>query len=112
MHLRITPTFCTAPNASALAAADWWQRRLSDPARRRLVEAALAAALDLAAALARVEQARAGLRASAAERAPALVGSSSVTCNRTATEQFGFSTGGGTGGAATIAELLTPLRSP
>ncbi len=86
--------FYTAPDAG-VAPAEWWRRRLRDPALARLVEAALADAPDLAGALARVEQARAGLRATAAERLPALNGSASVTYNRTATEQFGFDTGGG-----------------
>ncbi len=93
----LPPAFYAAP-ASGLPAADWWQRRLQDPALKRLVGAALASAPDLQAALARVEQARAGLRGSQAERAPALEGSSSVTYNRTATEQFGFDTGGTPGG--------------
>jgi hypothetical protein len=91
------PAFYTAPNAAALPAADWWQRRLADPALRRLSKPRSPPRPDLAAALARVEQARAGLRATAAERAPALEGSSSVTYNRTATEQFGFDTAGAPG---------------
>ena len=95
----LPPAYYTPAAANGLPAADWWQRRLQDPALKRLVDAALAGAPDLAAALARVEQARAGLRATAAERAPALEGSSSVTYNRTATEQFGFDTGGGAGGS-------------
>lgn len=89
----LPPAYFSAP-AAGLAPAEWWQRRLRDPALARLVQAALASAPDLAAALARVEQARAGLRATEAERLPALQGSSSVTYNRTATEQFGFETGG------------------
>jgi NodT family efflux transporter outer membrane factor (OMF) lipoprotein len=62
----------------------------------------LANAPDLAAALARVEQARAGLRATEADRLPALNGSASVTYNRTATEQFGFDGGGGGPGGPQI----------
>lgn len=97
----LPPAFYTAPSAG-LAPAEWWQRRLQDPALATLVEAALANAPDLAAALARVEQARAGLRATEAERLPALNGSASVTYNRTAAEQFGFDTGGGTPGGPQI----------
>jgi NodT family efflux transporter outer membrane factor (OMF) lipoprotein len=93
----VPPAYFSAPTGG-LPAADWWQRRLTDPALKRLVDAALANAPDLAVALARVEQARAGLRATAAERAPALEGSSSVTYNRTATEQFGFDSGQSGGG--------------
>jgi NodT family efflux transporter outer membrane factor (OMF) lipoprotein len=97
----LPPAFYTAPNAG-LAPADWWQRRLQEPALARLIEAALANAPDLAAALARVEQARAGLRATEADRLPALNGSASVTYNRTATEQFGFDGGGGGPGGPQI----------
>jgi NodT family efflux transporter outer membrane factor (OMF) lipoprotein len=97
----LPPAFYTAPNAGT-APAEWWQRRLQDPALARLIEAALANAPDLAAALARVEQARAGLRATEADRLPALNGSASVTYNRTATEQFGFDAGGGGPGGPQI----------
>ncbi|HLL59364.1 MAG TPA: efflux transporter outer membrane subunit [Allosphingosinicella sp.] len=97
----LPPAFYTASNAG-LAPAEWWQRRLLDPALARLVEAALAGSPNLAAAFARVEQARAGLRGSEAERLPALNGSASVTYNRTATEQFGFNTGGGASGGPQI----------
>ena len=93
----LPPAFYAAPTAG-LAPAEWWKRRLQDPALAQLVEAALANAPDLAAALARVEQARSGLRATEAERLPALNGSASVTYNRTATEQFGFDTGRRPGG--------------
>jgi len=91
--------FYTA-TAQGLAPEDWWARRLADPALARLVEAALASSPDLAAAAARTEQARAGLRASEAERRPALNGSASVTYNRTASEQIGIQfPDGGTGGS-------------
>lgn len=90
----LPPAFYTAP-AQGLAPEDWWARRLQDPALARLIAAALASAPDLAAAAARVEQARAGLRASEAERRPALDGAASVTYNRTATEQLGFQTPAG-----------------
>jgi NodT family efflux transporter outer membrane factor (OMF) lipoprotein len=64
-----------------------------------LVDAALANAPDLAAAAARIEQSRAALRASAAERQPLLNGNASVTYNRTASEQMGiqFPQGGNPG---------------
>jgi len=91
--------FYTAP-AQGLAPEDWWARRLEDPALARLVQAALAGSPDLAAAAARIEQARAGLRASEAERRPLLNGNASVTYNRTAQEQFGFRVPeGGQGGS-------------
>jgi NodT family efflux transporter outer membrane factor (OMF) lipoprotein len=79
-----------APAPDAPAPEDWWRARLRDPALRRLVEAALANSPDLAGAVARIELARAGLRASEADRLPALNGSSSVTYNRTSTQEFGF----------------------
>jgi outer membrane protein TolC len=85
----LPPAFYTAP-AQGLAPEDWWARRLQDPELARLVEAALRGSPDLAAAAARIEQARAGLRASQAERQPLLNGSGSVTYNRTAREQLGF----------------------
>jgi NodT family efflux transporter outer membrane factor (OMF) lipoprotein len=69
---------------------DWWRERLADPSLARLVEAALANSPDLAGAIARIGQARAGLQASEAERLPALNGSASVTYNRTSTQEFGF----------------------
>jgi NodT family efflux transporter outer membrane factor (OMF) lipoprotein len=69
--------------AQGLPPADWWQRRLSDPALARLVAVALANSPDLAAAVARIDQARAGLRASEAERLPLLNGSATVTWTRT-----------------------------
>lgn len=82
-----------------LPAAEWWRRRLSDPALARLVEAALANSPDLAAAVARIEQARAGLKASEAERMPLLGGSASVTYNRSSANEFGFEAPpGGAGG--------------
>jgi NodT family efflux transporter outer membrane factor (OMF) lipoprotein len=82
-----------------LPAAEWWRQRLSDPALARLVEAALAQSPDLAAAAARIEQARAGLKASEAERMPLLNGSASVTYNRSSANEFGFEgSGGGAGG--------------
>jgi NodT family efflux transporter outer membrane factor (OMF) lipoprotein len=91
------PTAFYAAPAEGLAPADWWQRRLADPALARLVAAALATAPDLEAAVARVEQARAGLRGTEAERMPLLSGSSSVAYNRTSVNDFGFD--GGEAGA-------------
>jgi NodT family efflux transporter outer membrane factor (OMF) lipoprotein len=89
-------------NAAAregLPAAEWWRRRLSDPALARLVDAALANSPDLAAAAARIEQARAGLKASEAERMPLLSGSAGVTYNRSSANEFGFEApAGGAGG--------------
>jgi NodT family efflux transporter outer membrane factor (OMF) lipoprotein len=88
-----------AAATDGLPAAEWWRRRLSDPALARLVEAALANSPDLAAAAARIEQARAGLRASEAERLPLLGGSASVTYNRSSANEFGFDLPeGGAGG--------------
>jgi NodT family efflux transporter outer membrane factor (OMF) lipoprotein len=88
-----------AASTEGLPPAEWWRRRLSDPALARLVEAALANSPDLAAAAARIEQARAGLRASEAERMPLLQGSASVTYNRSSANEFGFEGApGGTGG--------------
>jgi outer membrane protein TolC len=48
----VPPAYFSAPTGG-LPAADWWQRRLTDPALKRLVDAALANAPDLAVALAR-----------------------------------------------------------
>lgn len=82
-----------------LPAAEWWRRRLADPALGRLVEAALANSPDLAAAAARIQQARAGLKASEAERMPLLSGSAGVTYNRSSANEFGFEApAGGAGG--------------
>lgn len=88
-----------APAPAGLPAAEWWRQRLSDPALARLVEAALVNSPDLAAAAARIDQARAGLKASEAERMPLLSGSASVTYNRGSANEFGFEApAGGTGG--------------
>ena len=86
--------------SEGLPPAEWWRRRLSDPALARLVEAALVNSPDLAAAAARIEQARAGLKASEAERMPLLSGSAGVTYNRSSANEFGFEAPpGGAGGA-------------
>jgi NodT family efflux transporter outer membrane factor (OMF) lipoprotein len=85
--------------SEGLPPAEWWRRRLSDPALARLVEAALANSPDLAAAAARIEQARAGLKASEAERMPLLNASASVTYSRSSANEFGFEAPpGGAGG--------------
>jgi NodT family efflux transporter outer membrane factor (OMF) lipoprotein len=83
-------------SAEGLAPAEWWRRRLEDPALARLIEAALADAPDLAAAAARIEQARAGLQASQAEGMPLVSGSAGVTASRTSPNETGFP--GGPGG--------------
>jgi NodT family efflux transporter outer membrane factor (OMF) lipoprotein len=89
--------YAAAPRG--LPATEWWRQRLSDPALARLVEAALAYSPDLAAAAARIDQARAGLKASEAERRPMLSGSASVTYSRSSANEFGFEGGaGGPGG--------------
>jgi NodT family efflux transporter outer membrane factor (OMF) lipoprotein len=88
-----------AAASDGLPAAEWWRRRLSDPALARLVEAALLNSPDLAAAAARIEQARAGLKASESERMPLLNGSAGVTYNRSSANEFGFEApAGGPGG--------------
>lgn len=89
--------YAAAPDG--LPAAEWWRRRLSDPALARLVEAALTNSPDLAAAAARIGQARAGLKASEAERLPLLGGSAGVSYNRSSPNEFGFEApAGGAGG--------------
>jgi len=93
----LPPAYVEIPSG-AVAPAEWWRRRLQDPALARLVETALAESPDLQGALARIEQARAGLRATEAERLPALNGSASVTYSRTAAQEFGFQGGGAPGG--------------
>jgi NodT family efflux transporter outer membrane factor (OMF) lipoprotein len=89
----LPPAFWTPQGAAAETPADWWRRRAADPALARLIDAALANAPDLAAALARVESARAGLRASEAERLPSLGGTASATFARTAPAEFGLPDG-------------------
>lgn len=87
------PASYLAPQTQALAPGAWWQRELQDPALARLIAAALANSPDLAAAVARIDQARAGLRASQAERLPLLNGSASVTWNRSSPNESGFDPG-------------------
>lgn len=64
------PAFRNADSAEVERAADWW-RAFKDPVLDRLEAQALASNLDLAAAAARVVQARAAARASGAELLPA-----------------------------------------
>lgn len=92
--------YAAAPDG--LPATEWWHRRLSDPALARLVEAALANSPDLAAAAARIDQARAGLKASEAERMPLLTGSAGATYNRSSANEFGFEAVGGSAGGPRI----------
>ncbi|HZF44665.1 MAG TPA: efflux transporter outer membrane subunit [Sphingomonadaceae bacterium] len=73
-------------------AGEWWRERLSDPGLVRLIEAALANSPDLAAASARIEGARASLRARNADRLPNIGGSAGATFSRSADAE---SIGGG-----------------
>jgi outer membrane protein, multidrug efflux system len=70
----------------------WWQR-LHDPELNTLVEEAVAGNLDVATAKARIREARASYRQSAATLFPSADGSGSATRNRTAA-----TTSGGTAG--------------
>ncbi len=63
---------------------EWWRTRLSDPALARLIDAALANAPDLAAAAARIESARATVRARSADRTINVGASSGLTASRAA----------------------------
>lgn len=100
-----------ATGSEGLPPAEWWRRRLSDPALARLVEAALANSPDLAAAAARIEQARAGLKASEAERMPLLGGSAGVTYNRSSANEFGFEDAAGGAGGPRIDRERTLYRA-
>ncbi|CAA9495269.1 MAG: Efflux transport system, outer membrane factor (OMF) lipoprotein [uncultured Sphingomonas sp.] len=85
----VPPAYAAARTAG-LPPADWWRNRLGDPALARLVAAALANSPDLAAAAARIQQARAGLGVSQAERMPILNGNGSVTFNRSSPNEGGI----------------------
>ncbi len=74
-------------------AGEWWRKRTSDPALARLIDAALANSPDLAAASARIAQARAAVSARAADRLPDIGASGSVSANRSADAELGA--GGG-----------------
>lgn len=84
------PPAYSMPQAEALPPADWWRNRMSDPALARLVQAALANSPDLAAAAARMQQARAGLRASEAERMPTVSANNGITFNRRSPNEGGL----------------------
>lgn len=92
-----------AHGGSAAELADWW-RRLDDPLLVELIGAAQAASPDLAAAAARIEEARATRVAAGAALLPRLDGSAAASRSNSAT--FGGSapaasgSGGGTGTAA------------
>jgi NodT family efflux transporter outer membrane factor (OMF) lipoprotein len=90
LALQPVPPAYDAPQTAGLPPADWWQNRLNDPALAQLVAAALANSPDLAAAASRIRQARAGLRASEAERLPLLNGNASVTFNRSSPNEGGI----------------------
>lgn len=87
-EVALPPAFTFAPDAAtqgtvaALLPAD-------DPAYRRLADAAVAGAPSLAAALARIDAARAGADRSRAERLPAVDAGLSVEGNRSNPDQFG-----------------------
>lgn len=65
-------------------AGEWWRQRMADPGLSRLIGAALANAPDLAAASARIAQARATLRARGADRLPNIGGSATANASRSA----------------------------
>lgn len=88
-------------------AGEWWRQRTSDPVLARLIEAALAASPDLAAASARIGQARATVGARAADRYPSVGGSTSVTASRSADAELG---GGGLPPGVTIDRERTTAR--
>lgn len=68
---------------------DWW-KRFGDPTLNRLVEEAIAANLDVATAKARIREARATLRQTAAALAPEVNGTASSTHSRTSASASGF----------------------
>lgn len=77
----VAPARWQAPlphHGSQLELADWWQRQ-SGPSLRTLIDAAQAASPDLAAARARIAEARAGHVAAGALLAPALDGFASAS---------------------------------
>ena len=79
------PAAYTATTAIAPADPRWW-RTFGDPLLDRLVTEALAQNTDVAAAAARVDQARATARAAGAALLPALGANGSVDRNRVSTE--------------------------
>lgn len=70
-------------------AGEWWRQRTSDAGLSRLIAAALANSPDLAAARARIGQARATVRARSADRLPSIGGSANVTASRSADAELG-----------------------
>lgn len=76
--------------AGSVDPAQWWQARLADPALAALVDAGLRDAPDLAAAMARVEAARARLGGARAAQAPDLALAGGVTRSRTAPATLGI----------------------
>lgn len=93
------PSETTAPAdaANRIEPDDWW-RRFRDPALSELVDLGLAQAPDLAVAAARIQQARAGLRAAAAERAPNVGAAASIELRRNSSEEFDFEVPAGSPG--------------
>ncbi|MFN7961492.1 MAG: efflux transporter outer membrane subunit [Thermoanaerobaculia bacterium] len=79
-ELALPPSY-SAPAAAAVLADGWW-RAFGDPALDRLVEEALGANQDLAAAAARVEEARALLGLTRADRYPELSAGASASRSR------------------------------
>ena len=76
--------------AGSLDPALWWQARLADPSLAALVEAGLQDAPDLAAAVARVEAARARLGGARAAQAPDIAVAGIVTRSRIAPATLGI----------------------
>ncbi len=66
----------------------WW-RRLNDPVLDQLIEEAVAGNLDVAAAKARIREARASYRQAVGALFPQITGSGSATANRTSTAVSG-----------------------
>lgn len=110
---RATPALPAAYSATAAATvpADWWRARLADPALAQLIDAGLRDAPDLAAAAARVEQARAQLRGTGADRLPEIGASASVTRSRSSPAEFGFGGSTSAPGAPTIDRNRTIYRA-
>lgn len=76
--------------AGRLDPALWWQERMSDPSLAALVAAGLQDAPDLAAAIARVEAARARVHGARAAQAPDLALNGAITRSRTAPATLGI----------------------
>jgi outer membrane protein, multidrug efflux system len=76
------------------ALARWW-RRLNDPVLDELIAEAVAGNLDIAAAKARIREARASYRQAVGALFPSVTGSGSATANRTGTAASGITEGVG-----------------